>query len=127
MIKTAFKYLLGGLFIGAGLLHFILPDLYVSIMPPYLPWPLLLVYVSGACEVLLGALVFFPRYSPVARWGLIALLLAILPANLHMALHPELFPMFTPTMLWLRVPFQAVLIAWVYRSTVPDCTPKPAA
>ena len=57
-------------------------------MPPYLPWPLVLVYIRGAAEFGLGALLLFKRWQAAAAWGLIALSIAVLPANMHMALHP---------------------------------------
>ena len=113
MIKVAFKVLLGATFVAAGCLHFVFPGQYVRIMPPALPLPRLLVYVSGACEVGLG-LGMFTRFARWAAWGLIALLVAVFPANVHMALHPELTPKLPPWSLWARLPFQAVLIAWAY-------------
>ncbi len=116
MIKLAFKILLGAGFIVAGSLHFLFPAPYVKIMPPVLPFPLLLVYVSGFCEMALGALLF-TRFAPWAAWGLIALLVAVFPANVYMALHPGLFPKISAAALWWRLPFQAVFIAWAYRYT----------
>jgi uncharacterized membrane protein len=116
-LRTILKWLLGLMFVAAGVNHFANPDFYVAIVPPYLPAPLTLVYVSGAAEVLLGVLLLVPRFQRVAAWGLIALLLAIFPANLHMALHPELFPEIPPVSLWLRLPLQGVLIAWAYLFT----------
>ena len=112
-LKCLSRYLLGMFFIAAGLNHFWHTAFYVGIMPPWLPWHLVLVYLSGAAEIGLGALLLFSRWQMLASWGLIALSLAVFPANIHMALHPELFPQFTPTGLWLRLPLQAVLIAWI--------------
>lgn len=108
------KWLLGFLFIVAGISHFVWPRFYVKIMPPYLPWHLPLVYLSGVAEVILGVLVLIPRYTVLAAWGLIALLIAVFPANLHMAMHPELYRRISPVALWLRLPLQGVLIAWAY-------------
>ena len=113
-IKTATRHLYGALFIAAGANHFITPDCYVSIMPPYLPLHLPLVYLSGIAELALGGLLMWRRYSNNAAWGLIALLIAVFPANVHMALHAELYPQFSPVALWLRLPLQAGLIAWAY-------------
>lgn len=113
-LKTLSRYLLGVFFIAAGVNHFWHTPFYVAIMPPYLPSPLALVYISGAAEMALGALMLFEAWQVAAGWGLIALCLAVFPANVHMALHPELFPQFTPAGLWLRLPLQAVLIAWAY-------------
>ena len=113
MIKLALKFLFGAGFVVAGSLHFVFPASYVEIMPPALPAPLLLVYLSGFCELALGALMF-TRLAPLAAWGLIALLVAVFPANVHMALHPELFPKISSAALWWRLPFQGVFIAWAY-------------
>ena len=89
-------------------------------MPPYLPWHQFLVYFSGALEIVLAIGLLIPRLTSLSAWGLIALLIAVFPANVHMALHPDLFPEFNPTMLWLRLPLQFVLIAWVYWSHQQD-------
>ena len=111
------KVLFGAFFIGAGLNHFISTDFYLSIMPPYLPWRLPLVYASGVAETALGALLLVRRWSRIAAWGLILLLIAVFPANLHMALNAELYSQFSPTLLWLRLPLQGLLIAWAYLYT----------
>lgn len=113
-IKTILKGLLGIFFIAAGVNHFANPGFYAPMIPPYLPWPLLLVYLSGVFEIVLGSMVLIPQTTRLAAWGLIALLIAVFPANIHMAIHPELFPKFSPVMLWVRLPFQAVFIAWAY-------------
>ena len=124
-MKRASKILLGTLFVVAGSLHFLHPAPYLRIVPPYLPWPRFLVAVSGACEMGLGA-GMFSRFSRWAAWGLIALLVAVFPANLHMALHPGQFadllprhPAWRRSLFWGRLPLQAVLIAWVYWHTAP--------
>src|SRR5437016_5899211 len=91
-LKQASKYVFGAFFILAGVIHFQAPEFYLKIMPPYLPWHLELVYLSGVFEVLLGALLFLPATTSLAAWGLIALLVAIFPANLHMALNVDLYP-----------------------------------
>lgn len=82
----------------------------MRMMPPYLPWHLFLMYLSGFVEIALGVLLLIPRMERLAAWGLIALLGAIFPANIHMAVHAELFPEFSSSMLWARLPMQAVLI-----------------
>ena len=83
-------------------------------MPPYLPWHQALVDLSGIIEIVLGAMLLFRLSASFAGWGLIALLIAIFPANLHMALHPDLFPNFSRTALLIRLPIQGVLILWAY-------------
>jgi uncharacterized membrane protein len=121
--KTVMKYLLAFLFVAAGINHFIQPDLYLKIMPPYLPWPLFLQYLAGFFEIFLGVLVLIPRYSRMAAWGLIALLIAVFPANIHMALNPEKYPEASPFFWWLRLPLQFVIIAWAWWYTKPNEEP----
>ncbi len=103
----------GIVFILAGLNHFRQPQLYRAIMPPYLPWPGFLVALSGYAEIALGVLALAPRMQRQAGWGLSALLVAIFPANLHMALHADVYPQIPAWLLWSRLPLQALLIAWV--------------
>jgi uncharacterized membrane protein len=118
-LKLILKYLLSIFFVLAGLNHFITPAIYLKIMPPYLPWHHFLVALSGAVEIALGAALLVRRFRVVAAWGLIALLLAIFPANIQMALNPELYPQFSRAALLVRLPLQAVLIAWAYWYTRP--------
>lgn len=113
------RWLMGSLFIAAGVNHFVRPRIYLAIMPPYLPRHDLLVALSGYAEIALGAIAFVPRLRRAARWGLIALLIAVFPANLHMALNSGTFPRIPAALLWLRLPLQAVLIAWVAWCTRP--------
>jgi uncharacterized membrane protein len=113
-LKTVTRWMFGLLFIAAGINHFLATAFYISIMPPYLPWHRELVYISGVAEVVLGTALWLRRFRGGAAWGLIALLVAVFPANLHMAVHPEQFPMLPPLGLWLRLPLQGVLIGWAY-------------
>jgi uncharacterized membrane protein len=112
--REILKWVLGIAFALAGANHFVHTDFYVGIMPPYLPWHTALVYVSGVFEVVLGLALLWPRVAKIAAWGMIALIVAVTPANLHMALHTELYAQFSPFALWLRLPLQGVLLAWVY-------------
>lgn len=118
--KLVLKYILALFFVLAGLNHFRNPDFYAKIMPPYLPWHLFLVYLSGFFEIALGVLLLIPRQGHIAAWGLIALLVAVFPANIHMAVNAELYPAISPAMLWVRLPLQGVLIAWAYWYTRHD-------
>jgi len=88
-------------------------------MPPYLPAHLALVYVSGVFEILGGIGVLVPRVRSMAGWGLVALLVAVFPANLHMAMHPELFPGFSSGALYARLPFQLFFLWWAWWATRP--------
>ena len=108
------------LFVLAGANHFLNPDFYVAMMPPYLPAHLELVYLSGLLESLGGAVVLAPRVRAHAGWALVLLLVAIFPANLHMALNPDLFPDVSSVGLYVRLPLQIPLIAWAYWATRPD-------
>ncbi len=119
VMREVMKWTLALLFVAAGVLHFWMPDFYVRIMPPYLPWHLELVYLSGIAEIVLGILLLIPRFQRLAAWGLILLaltmlLIAVFPANLHMALHAELYPRLPPILLWLRLPMQGLLILWAF-------------
>lgn len=112
--KTATRYLFGAIFVAAGANHFINPGFYIRMMPAYLPWHAELVAISGVAEIALGALLLLPKFQVVAAWGLIALLIAVFPANINMTMHPELYPTISQTALWVRLPIQALLIAWAY-------------
>lgn len=110
------------LMVVAGLLHFIATDTYVSIMPGYLPWHKELVYISGIFEIAGGLGLLAPRTRKLAGWGLIALYIAVLPANLNMALNniqPESFTV-PLALLWARLPLQLVLIYWAWYVSRPD-------
>ena len=119
-LKIVLKYLMSVLFVIAGVYHFVNPDFYLRIMPPYLPWHLFLVYLTGLLEIVLGLLLPVPRFTRAAGFGLIALLILIFPANIHMAINSDLYPHINPIALWLRLPLQGVLIAWAYWYTRVD-------
>lgn len=104
------------LFTAAGVLHFVAPAPYVRIMPPALPAPRLLVALSGAAEVAGGLGLLLPATRRWASWGLLALLLAVFPANMYMLqLHEQLhLPLWA---LWARLPLQPLLMWWVWRAS----------
>jgi uncharacterized membrane protein len=112
--RSILRWVLTVFMVAAGANHFVAPATYVGMMPPYLPAPLTLVYVSGVAEIF-GGLGLIPRATRrLAAWGLIALFVAVFPANLHMALHhlplgDRVVPAWA---LWARLPLQLVLIAW---------------
>jgi uncharacterized membrane protein len=107
-------------FVGAGVFHFVNAAFFVAIVPPYLPAHLELVYLSGVFEILGGLGVLPAATRRLAGWGLLALLAAVYPANVHMALHPELFPDLSPAALVARLPLQFVFAAWVWVATRPE-------
>lgn len=114
IIKQVPKWFLGIAFVLAGINHFFNPDFYLKMMPPYLPWHLFLIYLSGFFEIALGVLLLIPKYTHFAAWGLIALLIAVFPANIFMAMNTELFSEFNPAALYLRLPLQLIIIAWAF-------------
>ena len=119
MWRTLFRCLLAAFFVAAGANHFRTPEVYLGMMPSWLPWPLVLVQVSGGAEVLGGVGVLVPFTRRFSGWGLIVLLIAVFPANLHVALQGHM-PGFdlSPLILWMRLPFQLVLISWVWWTAV---------
>jgi uncharacterized membrane protein len=124
--KLVLRYLLSAFFIAAGLNHFRSPDVYVSMIPPWLPMPHALTAISGVCEVAGGIGVLVPSLRIAAGWGLIALLVAVFPANLHVALMGRMPGFsFSAVTLWLRLPFQAVLVAWVAWVAIADDDASP--
>jgi len=110
----------GPFFVLAGANHFVMPRTYRRIVPPYLPAPAALVYLSGVAEAGGGLGLMLPATRRRAAWWLVATLVAIFPANVHMAAHPELYPEVPggAAALRLRLPFQAVFIAWVLAAGV---------
>ncbi len=113
--KRVLLYLMGASYVWAGARHFIKTDYYVQMMPPYLPWHLQLVYLSGIAEIVCGVGVMIPPTRKLAAWATIALLLAVYPANIHVAVNNV--PMLgaeegAGLANWVRLPFQFILIAW---------------
>lgn len=113
------KKLFGVLFALAGANHFINTGFYVGIMPPYLPWHEALVYVSGVAEIILGVALLFRRTERFAAWGMVALIIAVTPVHVQMAIHHELYPAYSQAALWARLLLQPVLAGlafWFTRS-----------
>jgi uncharacterized membrane protein len=121
-LKFASLVLLATFMMAAGILHFVNPDFYLKIMPDYLPWHLELVYLSGVAEFVLGAALLIPRWRRLAAWGVIALLIAVFPANIYAYQHQDLLPA-PPLVHLLRLPLQGVFILWAYWHTRPDSEP----
>ena len=117
-IKAISKYVLAIFMIGAGTMHFANPAFFLKIVPPYLPLHKELVLVSGVCEVLLGILLLIPQTSRMAAWGIVALLIAVFPANIYLFQNQDLMPA-SPVVHLLRLPLQGVFILWAYWHTRP--------
>jgi uncharacterized membrane protein len=102
-------------FVGAGLLHFLLPRTYVAMMPRAFPAHRELVYASGVAEMAGGAGLLSPRMRRPAGLWLILTMIAVFPANVNMAVNAESFRRVPPWALWVRLPLQGVIIAWIDR------------
>jgi len=113
-MHTGSLYAIAALFIGAGLAHFLWPNVFVRVVPPYLSRPLLLVYLSGVAEVLGGIGVLLPSVRPYAGWGLLLLLFAVFPVHIYMVRQPGTFSKVPLWALYARLPLQFVLMAWIY-------------
>lgn len=107
------------LYLAAGLSHFLRPEMYVRMVPPALPWPRPVVYVSGLAELLLGGLLLVPGLRRLAAWGVIALLIAVYPANIYQLTSGGAGLRVPRWALWLRLPMQFVLLYWAYGHTRP--------
>ena len=121
MSPSLSRTLLGLVFVGAGVLHFVGPGAYERIVPPYLPFQRELVYLSGAAEILGGLGMLSERTRPAAGIGLVLLLLAVWPANLQMLLDAREAdkPSWWLALLWARLPLQLLLIWVVWRASRP--------
>lgn len=113
-----FRWLLAAAFVGIGVLHFLRPRAFLAIVPPALPFRMAAVYLSGVAEIAGGVGVLLPDpWRAWAGWGLIALLVAVFPANVYQAIARVRIPGLPPPapwLLWARLPLQAVFIAWVW-------------
>jgi uncharacterized membrane protein len=114
--RQVFRTILAVLLVIAGANHLRVPDFYLTMMPDYLPFPSALILISGLAEMAGGVFLLVERTRLIAAWGLIALLVAVFPANLNLVFHHDHPPWNTvPTwVLWLRLPLQLPMIAWVY-------------
>jgi uncharacterized membrane protein len=121
MVRTAFRLVLALFMITAGVLHFVVDHLFAQIVPPFLPGAYPIVWISGVFEILLGLLLLVPRYRRLASLGLVALFVAVFPANIYMAVAnvqiqglPAGMQQPSELALWLRLPLQFALMAWAY-------------
>lgn len=125
MNKPAIVKVLKGLGLGivfvwffvGGIGHFTSTDFFVAIVPPWVPFPVWTVYISGVFEIVLALLVLWPKVRPLAGWGLIALTVAVTPANIHMFMNPELFPQAPQSAYLIRLIVQIFLLLLIWWST----------
>jgi uncharacterized membrane protein len=116
------RVVIGVMYVVAGTAHFVVTKIYVRIMPGYIPftWDHTLVLMSGAAEIAGGIGVLVPGRRRAAAWGIVCLLIAVWPANLWMAMHPELFSGIPVWAMWVRLPLQLPLIWWAWLYTRVD-------
>lgn len=114
---TRSQKLLSAVYCTTGTLHFLIPSTYEKIMPDYLPAHRELVYASGVAEIAGGIGVMIPKTRKAAGWGLAAMLVAVFPANVHMAMNPDTFEDVPEWAAWARLPLQLPLIFWALRAT----------
>lgn len=116
-VRLVFLVLLALSFVAVGISHFVITDVFEAMIPPGFPAPRALVWISGLAEIALGLAVLVPRLRPWAGWALVALLVAVFPANIYMVFDD------TPAIdaprwaLWARLPMQLVLAAWAVWAT----------
>ncbi len=111
------RVVMGLVYVAAGVNHFLSTRMYEGIMPDYLPAHHELVVLSGLAEIAGGVGVLVPQTRRAAAWGLVALLVAVMPANVWMVQHPERFGGIPVWALWVRLPLQGVLVWWAWRYT----------
>jgi len=114
------RVLMGVLYVAAGIAHFVMKRTYEAIVPDYLPAHHALVLVSGAAEIAGGLGVLVPRTQRAAAWGLVVLLVCVMPANVWMVQHPERWPGVPLWVFWVRLPLQLPLVWWAWRYTRAD-------
>jgi len=117
--KRVLLWLMAGFYVVGGFNHLMNPDFYLAIMPPGLPNPEWLNVISGLAEIVLGVFLLEPRVRALAAWGIIALLIAIFPANVYVATANVGLPDGTPgtgnaLLNWVRLPFQGLFVAWAW-------------
>lgn len=112
-MRAGARWALSAFFLIGGIAHFFASEFFVAIMPPYIPWHLELVWLSGAFELMGAAGVLIRRTRVAAGIGLMLLSVAVFPANVHMALNPEQFAAFPAWLLYARLPLQVAIIAWI--------------
>lgn len=114
--KTVLCWLIAAFFFFAGIMHFVQDDMFAAIVPPLLPFPKFIVWVTGVMEIILAVMIVIPKYRQLAGALFAPYLLAVLPANIYMAIAgiPLGETAASPTALWVRVALQFPLIALIW-------------
>jgi uncharacterized membrane protein len=114
-MDEAFLYAMAFFYVIAGVMHFVKPALFISIIPPYIPWPKLVNTITGILEVGLGFGLIFESTRTGAAYGIILLLIAVFPANLYM--YQSNHRGIPKWLLLIRLPMQLLFIGWAYMYT----------
>ncbi|WP_418283747.1 DoxX family membrane protein [Halorubrum sp. DTA46] len=129
--KRPLRYVMSAAYVLAGITHFLAPKAFARVVPPGLPRPEALVYLSGVAEIALGLGVAFDRTRRGSAWGIMALLGAVFPANVYMATDglaaefaPDRFSGIARAVAWARLPLQGVLLLWAWWYTGPESGPE---
>ena len=119
LLKKSTIYFMGSAYIYVGIRHFIDPHFFMAIMPDYLPYHLEAVYISGIFEIILGGMLLFKKSRRIAGWGLIALLIAVFPANIYLAQNEAAQQSLdiSQSLAIIRLPFQVLFIGLAYWHT----------
>ncbi|ARD45507.1 DoxX family protein [Colwellia sp. PAMC 21821] len=107
-------------FITGGIAHFVVADFFMKAMPDYLGYHKEIVHISGVLEILGAIGILVPQTRLLAGYGLIALIIAVYPANINMALHPEKFQNISELFLYIRLPFQFIFVWFVWWAIAPE-------
>lgn len=126
-MKKHLVYVMGTLYVLAGINHFYNPSFYFLVMPNWLPAHLTLIYISGVAEILLGVGLWFKQTRRISAWLIVAMLIVFIPLHVDMIIHPKTMPE-VPTdklamvnaVLWLRVALQFLFIYWAWVYTKKD-------
>ena len=105
---------MSGLYVLAGIAHWVFPKIYLSILPAWVPWKRFAVWASGLLEIALGAALLLPASRELALYGIMGMLVAFLPVHTHMITNPRAGKGIPNWVLWLRIPLQGLLIAWAW-------------
>jgi uncharacterized membrane protein len=120
LVKIVLRYAMAAFYVWGGVNHFLNPDFYLPLMPPYIALHAELVALTGVIEIVLGLLVAIPRTAWIGAWGIILMLIAFLPVHVHMLVNNHLYPDVPTSLLWLRFPIQGLFILWAYWYTTPQ-------